>query len=100
MGDVRLHDPRHGAATLLLLQNVDIRTVMSIMGGPSGDRAVIHRRVKNYELPDPTQGRGLVSDVKDGASKSARVAARDCSQRFSSSIGVPAAHADPPVCIS
>lgn len=30
--DVRLHDARHTAATLLLLQNVDIRTVMSIMG--------------------------------------------------------------------
>lgn len=29
---VRLHDARHTAATLLLLQNVDIRTVMSIMG--------------------------------------------------------------------
>ena len=30
--DVRLHDARHTAATLLLLQGVDIRTVMSIMG--------------------------------------------------------------------
>jgi integrase len=30
--EVRLHDARHTAATLLLLQNVDIRTVMSIMG--------------------------------------------------------------------
>lgn len=30
--DVRLHDARHTAATLLLLQNVDIRTVMAIMG--------------------------------------------------------------------
>lgn len=30
--DVRLHDARHTAATLLLLQNVDIRTVMSVMG--------------------------------------------------------------------
>lgn len=29
---VRLHDARHTAATLLLLQGVDIRTVMSIMG--------------------------------------------------------------------
>lgn len=29
---VRLHDARHTAATLLLLQNVDLRTVMSIMG--------------------------------------------------------------------
>jgi integrase len=29
---VRLHDARHTAATLLLLQDVDIRTVMSIMG--------------------------------------------------------------------
>ncbi|GAB2869303.1 site-specific integrase [Myroides odoratimimus subsp. xuanwuensis] len=29
---VRLHDARHTAATLLLLQNVDIRTLMSIMG--------------------------------------------------------------------
>lgn len=29
--DVRLHDARHTAATLLLLQNVDIRTVMSII---------------------------------------------------------------------
>lgn len=29
---VRLHDARHTAATLLLLQQVDIRTVMSIMG--------------------------------------------------------------------
>ncbi|NHA70160.1 tyrosine-type recombinase/integrase [Phycicoccus flavus] len=29
---VRLHDARHTAATLLLLQSVDIRTVMSIMG--------------------------------------------------------------------
>lgn len=32
MREVRLHDARHTAATLLLLQNVDIRTVMSIMG--------------------------------------------------------------------
>lgn len=30
--DVRLHDARHTAATLLLLQDVDIRTVMAIMG--------------------------------------------------------------------
>lgn len=30
--EVRLHDARHTAATLLLLQSVDIRTVMSIMG--------------------------------------------------------------------
>ncbi|MEO7422139.1 MAG: tyrosine-type recombinase/integrase [Ornithinibacter sp.] len=30
--DVRLHDARHTAATLLLLQGVDIRTVMAIMG--------------------------------------------------------------------
>lgn len=30
--DVRLHDARHTAATLLLLQDVDLRTVMSIMG--------------------------------------------------------------------
>lgn len=30
--EVRLHDARRTAATLLLLQNVDIRTVMSIMG--------------------------------------------------------------------
>jgi integrase len=30
--DVRLHDARHTAATLLLVQGVDIRTVMSIMG--------------------------------------------------------------------
>ena len=30
--NVRLHDARHTAATLLLLQAVDIRTVMSIMG--------------------------------------------------------------------
>ena len=30
--EVRLHDARHTAATLLLLQDVDIRTVMSIMG--------------------------------------------------------------------
>jgi integrase len=30
--EVRLHDARHTAATLLLLQNVDIRTVMAIMG--------------------------------------------------------------------
>ncbi|WP_067430530.1 tyrosine-type recombinase/integrase [Nocardioides jensenii] len=30
--DARLHDAMHTAATLLLLQNVDIRTVMSIMG--------------------------------------------------------------------
>jgi integrase len=30
--EVRLHDARHTAATLLLLQYVDIRTVMSIMG--------------------------------------------------------------------
>lgn len=30
--EVRLHDARHTAATLLLLQGVDIRTVMSIMG--------------------------------------------------------------------
>ncbi|MGB4836691.1 MAG: site-specific integrase [Nostocoides sp.] len=29
---VRLHDARHTAATLLLLQEVDIRTVMAIMG--------------------------------------------------------------------
>ncbi|WP_268236442.1 tyrosine-type recombinase/integrase [Marmoricola endophyticus] len=29
---VRLHDARHTAATLLLVQGVDIRTVMSIMG--------------------------------------------------------------------
>jgi len=29
---VRLHDARHIAATLLLLQGVDIRTLMSIMG--------------------------------------------------------------------
>jgi integrase len=29
---VRLHDARHTAATLLLLQGVDIRTLMSIMG--------------------------------------------------------------------
>lgn len=29
---VRLHDARHTAATLLLLQGVDIRTVMAIMG--------------------------------------------------------------------
>ena len=30
--DVRLHDARHTAATLLLVQGVDLRTVMSIMG--------------------------------------------------------------------
>ena len=30
--DARLHDARHTAATLLLLQGVDIRTVMAIMG--------------------------------------------------------------------
>jgi integrase len=30
--DVRLHDARHTAATLLLVQGVDIRTVMAIMG--------------------------------------------------------------------
>jgi site-specific recombinase XerD len=30
--EVRLHDARHTAATLLLLQGVDIRTVMAIMG--------------------------------------------------------------------
>lgn len=30
--DVRLHDARHTAATLLLVQGIDIRTVMSIMG--------------------------------------------------------------------
>jgi integrase len=30
--DMRLHDARHTAATLLLLQGVDLRTVMSIMG--------------------------------------------------------------------
>ena len=30
--DVRLHDARHTAATRLLLQGVDIRTVMAIMG--------------------------------------------------------------------
>lgn len=30
--EVRLHDARHTAATLLLLQDVDIRTLMSIMG--------------------------------------------------------------------
>lgn len=30
--EVRLHDARHTAATLLLLQSVDIRTVMAIMG--------------------------------------------------------------------
>ncbi|WP_344342031.1 tyrosine-type recombinase/integrase, partial [Streptomyces rhizosphaericus] len=30
--DMRLHDARHTAATLLLLQGVDIRTVMAIMG--------------------------------------------------------------------
>ena len=29
---VRLHDARHTAATLLLVQGVDLRTVMSIMG--------------------------------------------------------------------
>jgi integrase len=29
---VRVHDARHTAATLLLLQGVDLRTVMSIMG--------------------------------------------------------------------
>lgn len=29
---VRLHDARHTAATLMLLQNIDLRTVMSIMG--------------------------------------------------------------------
>jgi integrase len=30
--DVRLHDARHTAATLLLVQGVDLRTVMAIMG--------------------------------------------------------------------
>ena len=30
--EARLHDARHTAATLLLLQGVDIRTVMAIMG--------------------------------------------------------------------
>ena len=30
--EVPLHDARHTAATLLLLQGVDIRTVMAIMG--------------------------------------------------------------------
>jgi integrase len=30
--EVRLHDARHTAATLLLIQGVDLRTVMSIMG--------------------------------------------------------------------
>jgi site-specific recombinase XerD len=29
---MRLHDARHTAATLLLVQGADIRTVMSIMG--------------------------------------------------------------------
>jgi integrase len=30
--DARLHDARHTAATLLLVQGVDLRTVMAIMG--------------------------------------------------------------------
>ena len=30
--DVRLHDARHTAATLLLLQDVDLRRAMSILG--------------------------------------------------------------------
>ena len=30
--DARLHDARHTAATLLLVQGVDLRTVMVIMG--------------------------------------------------------------------
>lgn len=30
--DVRLHDARHTAATLLLVQGIDVRTVMAVMG--------------------------------------------------------------------
>jgi integrase len=43
--DARLHDARHTAATLLLLQGVDSRTVMSIMGWSAESQRVRYQHV-------------------------------------------------------
>ncbi|SFI26409.1 tyrosine-type recombinase/integrase [Nocardioides psychrotolerans] len=64
--DVRLHDARHTAATLLLVQGVDLRTVMSIMGWTEVAAAQRYTHVDGLRGRAPRQLGALLWDQGTG----------------------------------
>ena len=64
--DARVHDARHTAATLLLADGVDTRTLMDLMGWTDARTA---QRYAHVSRPDATRGHGA---DRQGAVRSSR----------------------------
>lgn len=75
--EVRLHDARHTAATVLLILGVPVRTVMSLMGWSSADMAARYQHITDTIRGDVArQVDSLIWEVGDDSGKGGEVTVR------------------------